>query len=60
LQKKDVVMPFNSGEQQPKKWEIWIQFLLQPEIIPAATTQLTLESSWATLAAGFLRDVKLL
>lgn len=51
--------PFNTGEQQPKKREVWIQFLLQPETIPAATTQLTLESSQATLAAGVLGGVKL-
>lgn len=45
---------FNTREQQPKKQEVWIQFLLLPEIIPGVTTQLTVESSWATLAAGVL------
>ena len=53
-------MPFNTGEQQPEKREVWIQFLVQPETIPAATAQLTLECSRAMLAAGILSDVKLI
>lgn len=52
-------MSSNTGEQQPEKQEVWIQFLLHPETIPAATTQLTLQHSWAMLAAGILSDVKL-